>query len=646
MLDKIDAETVNYLLRISSTAAGFVHLGGTDSLGCNPKAHQAPRGCVVSKSSSVSGKSAAGVNRLYFGDNLEVLREYVPDESVDLIYLDPPFNSQAGYNVLFESPKAAAESAQAQAFKDSWSWLEDAQESYLEIMRLGGGSARLIDALKSALNESDMMAYLVMMAIRLRELYRKLAPNGSLYLHCDPTASHYLKIVLDGVFGPGGFKNEVIWKRTSAHSAARRWGDVHDVILFYTKGDEFVWNKVTTEYDEKYLKRYRNVDDSGRPWADYDLTAPGTRGGYSGEPWKGFNPTEKGLHWKVSHKTVVELIGEEKAEKLNTLQKLDLLEKNGRIHWPKSEGFPRFKRHVGEGVAIQDVIADISPLNSQAQERIGYPTQKPLVLLDRIIRASSNPGQVVLDPFCGCGTTIEAAEQAGRRWIGIDIAVHAVKVIEGRLTELGEKRGRKVEYELELLPRDFASAVKLAERDKYQFQWWANYLFNPHALRERGKKGADRGIDGELFFPNGPGRPWGRMLTSVKGGKIELDDIRAFARVIEAEDAEMGLFICLHRPTEKMRAEAIRVGYADIVHGDIPRLQIVSIEDWFKGLNLPALPPLEHLPSAAFSRRRRRPSPTPRPDAEQPELPFTFVGSKPDKDVVRHFNLNMVKMGA
>lgn len=585
------------------------------------------------------------VNKLYFGDNLEVLQQNIADESVDLIYLDPPFNSQARYNVLFQSPKDDTESAQAQAFRDTWTWLEDAQDSYLDLMRAGGNTARFIDALKTALKESDMMAYLVMMAIRLRELHRKLKSDGSLYLHCDPTASHYLKIVLDGIFGPSGFKSEVVWKRTSAHSAAHRWGDVHDTILFYTKGETFTWNEVTTGYDEKYLTRYRNVDDSGKPWADYDLTAPGVRGGFSGKEWRGFNPTDKGLHWKVSRKAAVELVGEDQAKKLNTIQTLDLLDANNRIHWPKSGGFPRFKRHIGKGVLIQDVITDISPLNSQAQERIGYPTQKPLALLDRIIQASSKPNQVVLDPFCGCGTTVEAAERAGRQWIGIDVAVHAVKVIEGRLAELAQKRGHPVQYDIELLPRDFASAVKLAEKDKYQFQWWANYLFNPHALRERGKKGADRGIDGELFFPNGPGRPWGRMLTSVKGGKVELDDIRAFAHVIKSEKAEMGLFICLYPPTPKMKTEAVREGNADVVHGDMPKLQIVSIEEWFKGINAPTLPPLEHLPSAAFSKRRRRPSAMPRPDAEQPELPLSYPGGKIDPSVKRHLNLTMVRGG-
>jgi site-specific DNA-methyltransferase (adenine-specific) len=591
---------------------------------------------------SSPGKS----NKLYFGDNLEVLREYIPDDSVDLIYLDPPFNSQAGYNVLFTTPKDDADSAQAQAFRDAWTWLEDAHESYLELMRLGGGTARFIDALKGALKESDMMAYLVMMAIRLRELHRKLKVDGSLYLHCDPTASHYLKVVLDGVFGPASFRNEIIWKRTSAHSAALRWGDVHDCILFYTKSDKYAWNKIVTDYDEAYKKRYKNVDEQGRRWADDNLTGPGTRGGDSGKPWKGFNPTDKGVHWKVSSKAVAELIGEAEASNLTTREKLDVLDKHGLIHWPRSEGFPRFKRVLGKGLPLQDMILDIPPLNSQAQERTGYPTQKPLTLLDRIIQASSKPGQVVLDPFCGCGTTVEAAERAGRRWIGIDVAVHAVKVIEGRLAELAEQRGKPVAYDIELLPRDFASAVKLAEKDKYQFQWWANYLFNPHALRERGKKGPDRGIDGELFFPNGPGRPWGRMLTSVKGGKIELDDIRAFAHVLDAEKAEMGIFICLNKPTEKMRSEAIREGYADVVHGDMPKLQIVSIEEWFKGVNPPTLPPLEHLPSAAFSRRRRRPSPSPRPDVEQPELPLIFTSGKAaKKGTVLHFNPRMVKAG-
>jgi adenine specific DNA methylase Mod len=258
--------------------------------------------------------------------------------------------------------------------------------------------------------------------------------------------------------------------------------------------------------------------------------------------------------------------------------------------------------------------------------------------MERIIKASTNPGAIVLDPFCGCGTTIEAAERNDRHWIGIDVAVHAVKVIESRLAE--NLKG-KVKYDIEGMPRDFSSAVKLAERDKYQFQWWANYLFNPHAIREL-KKGADRGVDGELFFPNGPGRPWGRMLTSVKGGEqVGPAMVRDFAHVLDREHAQMGLFICLREPTREMKREAAAVGLADVVHGDIPKLQIVAIEEWFKG-KTPILPPLEHLPSAAFSGRRRV-AVKARADAEQPELPLSFKGGKADKTVVRHFNPGMVK---
>jgi len=301
---------------------------------------------------------------------------------------------------------------------------------------------------------------------------------------------------------------------------------------------------------------------------------------------------------------------------------------------------PREKRFLDEqeGVPLSSVWADIPPVNAMARERIGYPTQKPVALLERIIAAASKEGDTVLDPFCGCGTTIEAAERLGRNWIGIDVAIHAIKVIEARLAE---RIDGPVSYSIEGMPRDFASAVKLAERDKYQFQWWANYLFNPHALREQ-KKGADRGIDGELFFPNGPGRPWGRMLTSVKGGEqIGPAMVRDFARVLEREKAQLGLFICLHQPTREMMREAASVGFADIVHGDIPKLQIVPVEEWFKG-KMPLLPPLEHLPSAAFGGRRRAAQIADRPDANQPELPLSFVGGKGDASVKRHFNPRMV----
>jgi len=563
------------------------------------------------------------MNKLYFGDNLDVLREYIPDESVDLVYLDPPFNSQVQYNVLFRTPDAQRASAQAGAFKDTWVWGNEAEISYAEMMRVGGPAARVLDALRSAFGETDMLAYLAMMAIRLHALHRKLRPSGSLYLHCDPVAAHYLKIMLDGLFRGDRCRAEIIWKRSTSHgNVSRNYGALHDCIFFYTKGTEYTWNQLYHALSDEYVAaKFGNQDPDGRRWQSVSLRNPGIRKNlqfpYTASNGVTYQPHPNG--WAVGK------------------ERLEAYDREGRLHFPRKEGGQlRVKQYLDErpGIKLQDVWTDIPALNSQAQERLGYPTQKPLALLERIVGASSREGEVVLDPFCGCGTTIEAAQRLERQWIGIDIAIHSIKVIEARLSKI---RG-SIAYSEEGMPRDFASAKKLAESDKYQFQWWANYLFNPHALREQ-KKGADRGVDGELFFPNGPGRPWGRMLTSVKGGEnVGPAMVRDFARVIEREGANLGLFICLNKPTRAMSVEAASVRVADTVHGDIPKLQIVSIEEWFEGKR-PMLPPLQHLPSAAFAPVRRVASQ--RPDLLQPELPLSFAGGKKE-EVVRHFNLRMV----
>lgn len=597
-------------------------------------------------------------NTLYFGDNLDILREYIDDETVDLIYLDPPFNSQAQYNVLFQTPQAEAAAAQVEAFRDMWTWGDEANWAYEETMRMGGGVARFIEALKSALGHSDMMAYLVMMAVRLQELHRKLKPTGSLYLHCDPTASHYLKIILDSIFGPENYLNEIVWRRTGSHNKANRYGPIHDVIHFYRKSAAYQHRPVFRPYAKGHVDGYfKQSDDRGRYWTN-SIHGAGTRNGESGQPWRGYDPTPRGRHWAVPG-DLVAAVGIN--PDLKQHEKLDALADLGLIGFPDptTGALPTYRQYLGtsSGILLQDIWAyqpythgvlnnsdeaideDVRWLPAQGGgERIGYPTQKPLGLLDRIIRASSGDGDLILDPFCGCGTTIEAAQRANRQWAGIDITVHAIKVIEARLAE----RIGKLDFDIEGMPRDFASAEKLAERDKYQFQWWANYLFNPHALREQ-KKGADRGIDGELFFPNGPGRPWGRMLTSVKGGtSVGPAVVREFRGVLEREKAEMGLFICLYGPTDAMSVEAAAARLADTVHGDIPRLQIVAIEDWFKG-KLPKLPPLEHLPSAAFATARRRArASTKRPDSDQPELPLSFAGGK-SSGVKRHLNPIMVR---
>jgi site-specific DNA-methyltransferase (adenine-specific) len=442
-----------------------------------------------------------------------------------------------------------------------------------------------------------------------------------------------LKVILDAIIGPDNFKNEIVWKRTTTHSDSRTWSRVSDTILFYTVGKKFTWNIPRERHSDEYkADKYRNDDNDGRGVYMLDnMTSPNPRPNMMYD-WRGFPYPEKG--WRYSKETMARLDSE------------------GRIWYPTSEDGsldtarrPRLKRYLSEqpGGVMGNVWTDISPVNSQARERIGYPTQKPIALLDRIIKASTNEGDVILDPFCGCGTTIEAAERAKREWVGIDVAIHAVKVIEARLED---QFGKTVKYGIEGIPRDFESAKRLAKDDKYQFQWWANYLFNPHAIREQ-KKGADRGIDGELYFPNGPGRPWGRMLTSVKGGEnVGPAMVREFGRVLEREKAELGLFICLSPPTREMVRDASSLGYGDTVHGDIPRLQIVAIEDWFKGI-FPKLPPLEHLPSAAFATSRRRVSlAAKRPDPDQPELPLSFVGGKGTKEGVVHLNPQMVRATA
>lgn len=571
----------------------------------------------------------AAMKKLHFGDNLEILRDRIDDQSVDLVYLDPPFNSQAQYNVLFQSPADDAASAQAQAFRDLWTWGDEADIALRDVMRIGGGVARFTEALHAALGNSDMMAYLVMMAVRLHELRRVLKPTGSLYLHCDPAASHYLKIIMDGIFEPKNFRNEITWKRTSTHSDSKTWSRVSDTILFYTAGKTFTWNVPREAHSEAYLaSKYRGDDGDGRRYMLDNMTSPNPRPNMMYE-WKGFPFPEKG--WRYSKSTMARL------------------DQEGRIWYPRHKNGdldhsrrPRIKKFLDEmeGGVMGSVWTDIAPLNSQASERMGYPTQKPRQLLERIIAASSKPGDVVLDPFCGCGTTVEAAEVLGRKWIGIDVAIHAIRVIETRLAD----RVGKVKYQVDGIPADLASARKLAERDKYQFQWWANYLFNPHALREQ-KRGGDRGIDGELYFPNGPGRSWGRMLTSVKGGEqLNPGMVRDFAQVLTREKAQMGLFICLRKPTRGMLDEARAAGRADTVHGDLPRLQIVSIEEWFEG-KAPKLPPVEHLPSAAFSRPRQRVAPRRKREVEdQLEFTYQIPGGKgagiPTGKV--HFNPGMV----
>lgn len=565
------------------------------------------------------------MNHLWFGDNLTILREEIATESVDLVYLDPPFNSNANYNVLFRTPADEAASAQVEAFRDSWTWGNEAQWALDEIMRRGGSLAAIIQALHMALAESDMMAYLVMMAQRLSELRRVLKQTGSLYLHCDATASHYLKIVLDAVFAPTLFDAEIIWKRTNARSTGGKWPRLHDVILVYKAGNTRVFHPQQIKGDQLKLPHTLITGVDGKKYQTYELTGAGvTKDGESGRPWHGYNPSPMGRHWG---KSVAEL------------ERLDF---QGLIHWPKNGGWPRrlaAEPFIPEDrmITVGDVWTDIDRLNQKAAERLGYPTQKPVALLDRIIRASSNPGDVILDPFCGCGTTVAAAQAAGRRWIGIDVAYHAIKVIEDRLASMPGA----VSYELGGIPRDFDSAVRLAQKDKFQFQWWANYLVGVQALKEV-RKGPDRGIDGSMFFMNGP-RGWGRILTSVKGGQhVGAKDVREFKAVIDRERAELGLFICLNDATREMKSEAASFGFAETAHGHLPRLQIVTITDWFRGAR-PTLPSLGHVSREFFEPEKNKKPIKSKRDPNALEFTFSFPGNKAPEGSVLHFNPSVSK---
>ena len=423
-----------------------------------------------------------------------------------------------------------------------------------------------------------MMAYLAMMASRLVELHRVLKPTGSLYLHCDPTASHYLRMLLDGIFGQQFFQNEIIWKRTSAHSGTKRWGPIHDVILFYSKSETFTWNQIFQDYSEDYIESfYRYSDKKGR-FRVGDLTGAGTRTGESGQRWRKVNPTEVGRHWAVPNKVLTESFGKE-ISTWTVQQKLDALDQRGLIYWPAKGRVPGFKRYLNEkaGVPINDVITDINPIGAQAQERLGYPTQKPLPLLERIIEASSNKGDVVLDPFCGCGTTIHAAQKLGRRWIGIDVTYLAINLIKRRLKDAF---GGEVQYVERGQPTDFGSANRLAKMDKWQFQQWALSLIDARPRIEGEGKGADRGVDGMLYFYESKEKRE-RILVQVKGGTVHRNDVATLIGDMNNQKFVGGILLTLEKPTKAMRTEAADAGRykSALWHDkDYPKIQLLSVE--------------------------------------------------------------------
>ncbi len=621
-------------------------------------------------------------NRLYYGDNLDVLRTHIGDESVDLIYLDPPFNSNANYNILFKSPAGKSADSQIEAFEDTWHWNDKAEAAFHDVMVSGNTDvAELLRAMRGFLKENDMMAYLAMMAVRLIELHRVLKPTGSLYLHCDPTASHYLKLLLDGVFGPTNFRNEIVWRRTNAHNKlSRPYGPIHDTILFYSRTENMEFHPGRSPYPQSYVDNSFPYNDERGCYQSNVLTGAGTRKGESGQPWLQYDPTKKGRHWAIPKK----LLDDVDVPDASTVQDiLSLLDARGLILHPKSEdSIPRYKQYLdtSEGTLFQDIWAyqpgtrgilrgtpdgideDVKWLDS-TDEKLGYPTQKPLGLLERILNASSNPGDVVLDPFCGCGTAVDAAQKLGRQWIGIDVTHLSIGLIERRLQDrygpnLGAKGAKNpprngpdtanpprngegdraavegpgvtrskagqadtapsvspdglppprsgeefaLSYEVIGTPNDLDSALKLAAEEPHQFQYWITQAVDGQPY-QGGRKGADRGIDGYLYF-TGHDRKTEAAIISVKAGRnVGVAMVRDLKGVIEREKAPIGIFICAVNPTREMEREAAAAGVYEGADGrTYPRLQLYTLAEYFAGLR-PKVPLLDR--QAAYKKAAR-----------------------------------------
>jgi DNA modification methylase len=501
-------------------------------------------------------------NTLYYGDNLDIMRRYIPDESVDLIYLDPPFNSNATYNVLYAEHNGSRASSQIKAFEDTWSWGREAEETYADLVTSGDRVSDAMQAFRTFLGACDMLAYLVMMAPRLQEMRRVLKSTGSIYLHCDPTASHYLKMLMDAIFGADAFLNEIAWERFNFHADSKRWGRLHDVLLMYAKvSGEHVFNTQRRSYDEKYIASHFRAAEDGRLFRYDNALAAG-----QGPPRVFFGKTlepKPGTHWRWSQENIDRLIAE------------------GRIILTKS-GWPTVKRYLDEmpGHPIGDVWVDIPEINSQARERLGYPTQKPEALLERILRASSSEGEVVLDPFCGCGTTIAVAQRLNRRWRGIDITHLAITLIKQRLIDAF---GESIQFDVVGEPVSVPDAAALAESDPYQFQWWALGLVGARPVEQ--KKGADKGIDGKIVFQGDAPGKFETVIISVKAGGVTANHVRDLRGVVEREKAAIGVLISMEEPTKPMKTEAVTAGFFESKTWDRkhPKIQLLTIAELLDG---------------------------------------------------------------
>jgi DNA modification methylase len=502
---------------------------------------------------------------LYYGDNLDILRRYLKDETVDLVYLDPPFNSAQSYNAFFHEKDGTDAASQIQAFEDTWHWNQESERTYQDLVLQPGKVSEVMQAFRTFLGQNDMMAYLAMMAPRLVELHRVLRPTGSIYLHCDPTASAYLKLLLDAAFEPTAFKNEIIWPRTNAHNiASNHFSRIHDTILFYTKTDAYRWKHQYAEFSPQQLDRYAKDPETGRLVTGQDLTMTGNT--QRNFVWRGTRPPPN-RGWGLSLEGLEELWA----------QGLILKKKDGT---PRLDGRKVFLDEK-KGSPVTDIWSDIERIGNTSRERLPYPTQKPVALLERILNASTDKGDLVLDPFCGCGTTVDAAEKLGRKWIGIDITQLATSLIKNRLRDT---YGDKIEIITVGEPVTPNEACILAEQDKFQFQWWALGLVGARPVEQ--KKGADRGIDGKILFRDDPRDPRPeQIIIQVKGGKTGVKDVRDLRGVLDREKAAIGVLISLQPPTREMVAEAVSTGFYEHKTNKqrYPRLQLRTVKELMEG---------------------------------------------------------------
>lgn len=506
------------------------------------------------------------VNKLYYGDNLEVLRKYIKDESIDLCYIDPPFNSKRNYNQIYNN-LGKEDQAQAQAFVDTWTWDNHANEALEEIQsnyqgKFTGQTIDLIDGLTKVLGKGSLLAYLVSMTLRIVEIHRVLKSTGSFYLHCDPTASHYLKIVLDTVFCSqgGDYIAEITWERTSAHSDSKTFANTTDVIFLYSKRI-LMFNQQFKPYSEEYLKKYYKHQDGKGRFLDRDLTAGGLSGGGYNYDWKGIKKL-----WRCP---------------IETMQKYE--EKN-KLYYTRN-GTPRLKQYLEEmpGVPLTNLWNDIPPINSQASERLGYPTQKPEALLERIIKASSNKGDVILDAYCGCGTTIAVAERLERNWIGIDITYQSISLM---LKRLEDSFGKNVLDKIELngIPKDLESAKALAtkpdDRTRKEFEKWAVLTYSNNRAVINDKKGADKGVDAIAYF-QGDKDNREKIIFQVKSGNVKSGDIRDLQGTMTLQGAALGIFITLKPPSKDMIQTAKSAGIyrGRYMSQSVDKIEIVTVQE-------------------------------------------------------------------